>query len=109
MQCLWIVLPLSVSYVDWLIGQLKADLSAVFLNRVILGDDVPYFHQVLVVVVAYLDVARADTRRTHHHVLSMFDGIFGQFEVKTLQEGLQTCGVELADVGLTARSCWLIR
>ena len=100
MQGTQIVLSVGILERNGLIGKLDADLSGIFADTVVLREDVPYSHQVIVIVVAYLQVGRTYSRRTYHDVHSVHHGFFNERQIELRDERPQTCRIELADVGL---------
>ena len=100
-QCFRIILSLSILQVHGLIGQFDADLSGVLTDGVVLREDIPHSHQILVVIVANLDVVRTDARRTDHHIHAVVHGFLGQGEIDRFQIGLQSVRIKLLDVSLT--------
>ena len=107
-QSLRVILIVGVADVDGLVGQLNHDLSGVFLYVGVLGDYVPDFQQILLIVVAHLQVRGAYSRRAHHDILSVVHGLLHQGEVKVAEIGLQSGGVELRDVSLAAYASGLV-
>ena len=85
---------------DRLIGQLNADLARVLADGVVLGEEVPDVDEVLLVVVADLNVAGADPRWSHDNIHAVLHGALHQGEVERLQIGRQSGWVEVLDVGL---------
>ena len=100
-QCLRIVLTISIPQVYGFIGQLDADLSGIFADGVVLREDIPHRHQILVVVVTHLDIMRTDAWRTDYHIHTVVHGFLGQWEIDRFQIGLQSVGIKLLDISLT--------
>ena len=85
-----------------LVGQLDADLSGILADGVVLGEEVPDVEQVLLVVVAHLQVARTDPRRADDDVQAVLHGPLYEWEVERLHVVGEARGVEVLDVGLAA-------
>ena len=91
---------LSVLQIDRFIGELNADLTWVLQHEVLLRENIPYSHQVGLIIIAHLQVLRADTRRAYHHIHAVVHSHLCQLQEERWQGSFQTVGIELADVCL---------
>ena len=91
-------------YINRLVGKLDAHQPGVRADEFVAGDDVPDFHEVLLVVVAHLEERRTDARRPHDDVLPVGEGFLGNRHIERLHVVLEALRVEVADVGLASRT-----
>ena len=89
-QSLWIILIVGILQTYRLICQLEAYLTCIFLDVGILGNDIPYRHQVLLVVVANLQVWRTYSRRAHYDIHAMIHSLLHQRPIESREVGPQT-------------------
>ena len=92
-------LPLA-PYIDRLVGKLQSYLTVVFADGIVLRDDVPDFHQVLLVVVADLKIEGADAWRPYDDVHPVCQSSLRQRNIERRHVVPEAVGVEVADVGL---------
>ena len=79
------LLAIGTEHIDRLVGKLDAEPSGVLLDIVIARHLVPHVEQVLLIVVAHLDVARAHARRTHDDVETMSLGLVRNLEIELVE------------------------
>ena len=91
--------------IDRLVGKLDGYQPRVLEDRVVPRYDVPDLHQVLLIVIAHLEVEGAHAWRPHHDVLPMMESLHCQRNIKPLHVELEAFGIEVADVCLA--SCTL--
>ena len=96
-----VILSVGILQTDGLVGELDADLSVVLADVGILREDIPDGEEVVLIVVAHLEIAGTDTRRTNHDVHAMVHGALHQREVEGTEIVAKALGIELADIGLT--------
>ena len=99
-QRLRVILSVGVLQRHGLVGELDADLAGILLDGVVLREQVPHRQQVVLIVVAHLQIAWTYARRAHHDIHAVIHGIAGNREVERLQIRGETVGIELPDVGL---------
>ena len=108
-QRLCVFFVLGVLQVHRLVGKFDADMSCMLLHETLLREDVPNGRQILLVVVAHLQVARTDTRGAYHDVHTVLHRLLCKVQVEGIQEMRQTLRVELADVclatGVSSLAC----
>ena len=104
-QSLRVVLALTVLDVDGLVGKFDGYQPWVLEDRVVPRYDIPDLHQVLLIVIAHLEVEGAHAWRPHHDVLPMTESLHCQRNIKPLHVELEAFGIEVADVCLA--SCTL--
>ena len=92
-------LPLA-PYINRLVGKLQSYLTVVFADGIVLRDDVPDFHQVLLVVVADLEIEGADAWRPYDDVHPVCQSSLRQRNIERRHVVPEAVGVEVADVGL---------
>ena len=81
-----------------LVCQLNADLTRILADRVILREQVPHVQEIFLVVVAHLQIAWTDSRRTYDNIHAMLHRLLHQREVKRFQVRSQPSRVEMLDV-----------
>ena len=99
-QRLRIVLAVGILQRHRLVGELDADLAGILTDGVVLRERVPHREQVFLIVVAHLQIARTNTRRTHHDIHAVIKCLAGNGEIERLQIVGEARRVELPDVGL---------
>ena len=108
-QRLRVVLSVGILQRNGFVGELDADLAGILLDGVVLREEVPHCQQVVLIVVAHLQIARTYARRAHHHIHAVLHGIAGNREIERLQIRGEAVGIELPDVGLALRVLgWLL-
>ena len=90
MECLRILFALGILQAHGLIGQFDAELPCQLFHQRLLREDVPHGHQVVLVVVAHLQVLRTNAWRTHHHIHAVAHGLLCQWEIEDREKGLQS-------------------
>ena len=103
-QSLGVALVVHVLDVDGLVGKLKAYLTRILAHCIVLGNDIPYLHQILLIVVADLKIRRTHSRRAHDNILAMSQSLLSQRNIERTHIGLQASRIEMLDVGLATNT-----
>ena len=94
-QGLGVVAPLSVLERHGFVGQFNTYLSGIFLDIVVLSEDVPDFQEVLLIVVAHLQLAGTYAWRAHDYIHAVVHGALHQREIERSKIGAQACLAEM--------------
>ena len=81
MERFGIVLILGISQVNRFVGQLNTNLTGMILHKFLLREHIPYIHQILIIIIAHLQVMRTYTGRAYYYVHTIFHSHLGQFQI----------------------------
>ena len=108
MQSLRVSLVGRIPDIYRLVCQLKGNMPTVLAYRIIPGHDVPYLHQVFLVIVTHLQVGRTHPRWAHHDILPVLQRLLCKRHIQPLHVVPQPLRVEMPDVSLPANTLRLI-
>ena len=87
-----------------LVGQFQRHLSAPFLDPFVFRHQVPYRHQVVLIVTTHLDSSGAYAGRTHNDIKPVSQRPVDNFTIERVQVNLQPSLTEARDIGFARLS-----